>query len=412
MDSVKRNEKVVSTAIGLSMLMMFAYSISGNMYSTLVSSIIENFGLSKTVASSFTAASSICSMGVMLFMMIFGDRLNKGTMMGIVCSVYGVSMLILGAFTNFTLFFIDFTIVGVAGGFVDSMTGAHVSDLAGGSGRSRGIATLHTIFAVGAIISPNLAAYLLGVSGSFKMPYRIMGAVLLAVGIVMLLFTFHDPYLRTMHRSIAAAAGGEGKKFKLPVKEMLHSRRLVMLTFAVFFNTGSYYVFTMLTDYLHTGDSVLFPIAFCSIIHTCYNVGMLVSRSALSALGSRVNCAAFSSYGGIGCAVALTAALTIGSPAAWLICMSIVGIIGGANYTMRMILVCDEFPNNSASMMAIINIAASLANTVFYMVFGMIADNVSYALSMYLSVACYAIPAVFTFIGYGKDALPLFKKLK
>ncbi len=404
------NSRTVKFAMTICMVMMFAMAVSSNMYATLVSSIIDNFGLSKTVASSFTAASSICSMGVMLFIMVFGDRLNKGVTLGIVCSVYGLSMIILGAFTNFLLFFVDFTLVGVCGSFVDSVDGAHMSDLAG-ENRSKGIAALHTIFAVGAIVSPNFAAFMLLRSGSYKQPYLVAGYVLLAVGLIMLVYTLKDPFLRTSHRAIAAAASKQGgRKFSLPIKEMLHSKRLVMLALGTFFNTGSYYLFTMLTDYLTGIDPVVFPIAVCSIIHTCYNSGMLVSRTALSVFSRRINLSGFSAWSGILCAIALVSATAITTPAAFMAAMLFVGLIGGANYTMRMILVCNEFPNNSASMMAIVNISASLGSTVFYMLFGAVADNISYTLSMVLSMCCYIMPAFFTFIGYGREALPVLRK--
>lgn len=392
----------------LCMAMLFGMSIAYNMYSTLISSIIDTYDMSMTQASSITAATSTCSILLMIFITVYGDRINKGIALGIVGILYGGLLMLLGSINSLVIFFPVFVTICTCANFTESVTSAHVSDLAGDE-RGKAIPTLRIFFSVGSIVAPVLAAVLLTRSGTFTLPYGTVGAWLFAAGILMLVHTLRKPHLRSMHKATAAAAGGDGAKFKLPVKEMMSSRRFVAVVLAMVFNTAFYFVVTMLTDYLGSINKEAFPVTFCSVILTFFTVGSLITSLIYSTFSSKINEAGFITLGGVVCTAAMLFGVVVCTPAAWLIAMSLVGLFGGAGNTMRMVLACNEFPNNSGSAMAIVNMAVCLSNFIFYMIGGALADNVSYTLAIVVAACGCIVASGFTVFGYGKKAFTLKK---
>ena len=390
------------------MAMLFGMSIAYNMYSTLISSIIDTYDMSMTQASSITAATSTCSILLMIFITVFGDRINKGIALGVVGTLYGGLLMLLGSINSLALFFPVFVTICTCANFTESVTSAHVSDLAG-EGRSRAIASLRNFFAIGSIVAPILAAVLLTKSGTFTLPYGTVGVLLFVSGILMLVHTLRSPHLRDMHKATAAAAGGDGAKFKLPVKEMMGSRRFVAIVLATVFNTSMWFVITMLTDYLGSIDIEVFPVTFCSVILTCFTVGSLLSSLVYTKFSDRINEAGFITLAGVICTVSFLAGVIFCTPVMWLVAMSLVGFFGGVGNTMRMVLACNEFPNNSGSAMAIVNISVCLSNFVFYLLGGALADNVSYTLAIVVAACGCIVASCFTVYGYGRSALALKK---
>ena len=401
MEKNGRNRTIV---LVISMAMMFFMALASNMYGTNITSIRSTFGLAVSATSAFTVAANICSIGVMLFIMFYGDRLNKGVSLGVMSIFYGATMAVLGYLPSFALFFIIFTLVGVGVTYIDSMDVAYVSDLFG-ERRSGGVGALHSVYAVGCIISPLFAAWMLLRTGSFAPSYRITGIIMIVVGIALTLAN------RGAVTEKKAEAVGKKMRTPVPWKQIFTNRRIMFLVGACFFNAGSYYAFTMLTDYLSGGNGGMttYSITICSTILTCFNIGMFFSRTIYSALGYKLNAVGICTWTSFAMAALALATLFCGIPVLSMICFAFAGLLGGANYTIRMVLCANEFPENSATIIGFVTVAQSIGSMLFYTLFGFIADG-NYGLAMILSCLCYAIPGILIILGYGKQTLGFVRR--
>ena len=133
---------------------------------------------------------------------------------------------------------------------------------------------------------------------------------------------------------------------------------------------------------------------------TAYYVGSVVSRVGLAAISEKISSAVYLKWASLLSGILLVALLLIQQPVAWLVGSFLYGVIGGAMYTGRFVLSCQEFPQFSATASSLTGICSFGGNMAFSAIMGMVADAGFYTQGM-LVIAVLLVTGFFIFeFGY------------
>ena len=138
---------------------MFLYGISRQAVGTLITSIIEHYGIRMAQAgllSSFLSAGSFVAIFVVT---VFAGRINKIILMGSSLFLYTVSLCLISSAPQFGILLACFALMGVFGSTADTLTNSLVADLQPAN-ISRNISLLHGIYSLGGLCGPVALEYL------------------------------------------------------------------------------------------------------------------------------------------------------------------------------------------------------------------------------------------------------------
>ena len=147
--------------IGLLFFVMFIYGISNQAIGTLITRIIEHYGIRMAQAgfmSSFTSAGNIVAIFVVT---IFVGRINKTILLGTGLFFFAISFFLISIIPPFSIILVCFALIGVFGATVNTIANSLVADLQPDN-VSRTISLLHGFFGLGALCGPIVIEYLTG----------------------------------------------------------------------------------------------------------------------------------------------------------------------------------------------------------------------------------------------------------
>ena len=90
------NEKKIRVYMFFCCVMMFAFSLSSSMYSSLAPFIITHYGISLTESSLITISSSVGNLLINLLIIRMADKYDKGRLLAVLCFIAAASLLISG----------------------------------------------------------------------------------------------------------------------------------------------------------------------------------------------------------------------------------------------------------------------------------------------------------------------------
>ena len=354
------------TATIFTFIFMSGYALTYTMLGTLLPGIIQHYSLSISQASYINISLELGGTSAMVLALFLLDRLNKGKTLLILALFFGLIALYTGSAPPFALMLISRFFMGLVGSVLDNLCATYISDLYG-EHRARYVSLLHTFFAIASMIAPKFAALCYQVGG-WSLAYLVCGGAMTIAAVLAVVI------LRVMGFPQNSMDDQKQEKTKIPYREMLQSRNMRWLCLASFLFAGYSYVAMWLSTYLDGQNSSIYTVGFCSTIMTAYYVGSVVSRVGLAAISEKISSAVYLKWASLLSGILLAALLLIQQPVAWLVGSFLYGVIGGAMYTGRVVLSCQEFPQFSATASSLTGICSFGGNMAFTAVMGVAAD--------------------------------------
>ncbi|MCI9264918.1 MAG: MFS transporter [Oscillospiraceae bacterium] len=380
------------TATIFTFIFMSGYALTYTMLGTLLPGIIQHYSLSISQASYINISLELGGTSAMVLALFLLDRLNKGKTLLILALFFGLIALYTGSAPPFALMLISRFFMGLVGSVLDNLCATYISDLYG-EHRARYVSLLHTFFAIASMIAPKFAALCYQVGG-WSLAYLVCGGAITIAAVLAVVI------LRVMGFPQNSMDDQKQEKTKIPYREMLQSRNMRWLCLASFLFAGYSYVAMWLSTYLDGQNSSIYTVGFCSTIMTAYYVGSVVSRVGLAAISEKISSAVYLKWASLLSGILLVALLLIQQPVAWLVGSFLYGVIGGAMYTGRFVLSCQEFPQFSATASSLTGICSFGGNMAFSAIMGMVADAGFYTQGM-LVIAVLLVTGFFIFeFGY------------
>lgn len=354
------------TATIFTFIFMSGYALTYTMVGTLLPGIIQHYELTISQASYINISLELGGTSAMVLALFLLDRMNKGKTLLVLALLFGLIGLFTGTAPAYVILLASRFLLGLIGSVLDNLCATYISDLYG-EHRARYVSILHTLFAIASMVAPKFAAFCYGVGG-WSLAYLISGGAMTVAAVLAIVI------LAVMGLPKNAMDEGKQEKLRIPYKEMLQSRNMRWLCLASFIFAGYSYVTMWLSTYLDGQDSSVYTVGFCSTIMTAYYVGAVISRVGLAAISEKISSAVYLKWASLFSGVLLAALLLIQRPMAWLVGFLLYGVIGGAMYTGRFVLSCQEFPQFSATASSLTGVCAFGGNMAFNAVMGIAAD--------------------------------------
>ena len=388
-----RPRRPLALATAFTCVFMMGFALSNSMYGTLLPRIIEQYALSLKQASALAVAADAGQSGAMVVTLLLADRLDKRRLLTWMALAYGAALLATGVAPAYLVLLLVRLCVGLSGGLVDNLCATYISDLYGAQ-RARYISILHTLFAAGSMAAPLFAASCIA-AGGWQMGYLISGGLMGGAAVLfMALARVAGAPVPTLEPGAARSAQGGA----IPYRQILASPFIRWLCLGSALLSGVTYLTIWLPTYLDWYDKSVYTVAFCTMLMTANYVGMILSRTGLALLGSRMPAEDYLRWSSLASAVLVAAMLLLHQPHFWLVGTLLFGVRSGASYTARVVLACKAFPRYSATATAITGVCGTLGSMAISAGVGALADRGLYTLAMFIPVAALALVfCVFTF---------------
>ena len=362
-------------------VMMFTFSLSSSMYSSLAPYIIEYYGTSLTESSLFTISSSIGNLFVNLVIMRIGDKYDKGKLLAVLCSIMTISLLTIGSAPVIGAYLIVNCVNGMVGYWLDNLTTAYVSDLYG-EDRGRYIGILYTLFAVAGAVAPTFNTIVLGSLGlQWYGSYKIVGFFMLVtaasyIAVLLLVGKPETSVITTEKKPVE----------KMTVSEMAKNRNMLALILSGITMAFYGYFSSMLPTYFSFTEPDTYTLVLRNLILTCFTVGQMISRFLYVPLARHINPIRYLRIQSLICSLSSLVCILINKPALWMILMLLSGLLNGSSFTMTTVLTVTEYPNNSSSASAARGFASGIAYLLATPIMNYIADHVSFFVAMIIPI--------------------------
>jgi len=362
-------------------VMMFTFSLSSSMYSSLAPYIIEYYGTSLTESSLFTISSSIGNLFVNLVIMRIGDKYDKGKLLAVLCSIMTISLLTIGSAPVIGAYLIVNCVNGMVGYWLDNLTTAYVSDLYG-EDRGRYIGILYTLFAVAGAVAPTFNTIVLGSLGlQWYGSYKIVGFFMLVtaasyIAVLLLVGKPETSVITTEKKPVE----------KMTVSEMAKNRNMLALILSGITMAFYGYFSSMLPTYFSFTEPDTYTLVLRNLILTCFTVGQMISRFLYVPLARHINPIRYLRMQSLICSLSSLVCILINKPAVWMILMLLSGLLNGSSFTMTTVLTVTEYPNNSSSASAARGFASGIAYLLATPIMNYIADHVSFFVAMIIPI--------------------------
>lgn len=362
-------------------VMMFTFSLSSSMYSSLAPYIIEYYGTSLTESSLFTISSSIGNLFVNLVIMRIGDKYDKGKLLAVLCSIMTISLLTIGSAPVIGAYLIVNCVNGMVGYWLDNLTTAYVSDLYG-EDRGRYIGILYTLFAVAGAVAPTFNTIVLGSLGlQWYGSYKIVGFFMLVtaasyIAVLLLVGKPETSVITTEKKPVE----------KMTVSEMAKNRNMLALILSGITMAFYGYFSSMLPTYFSFTEPDTYTLVLRNLILTCFTVGQMISRFLYVPLARHINPIRYLRMQSLICSLSSLVCILINKPAVWMILMLLSGLLNGSSFTMTTVLTVTEYPNNSSSASAARGFASGIAYLLATPIMNYIADHVSFFFAMIIPI--------------------------
>ncbi len=377
MIKIKNNSLKMATIY--TCVFMGAFSVSVNMYGTLMPQIIDFFSISLSEASFLNITNDISQTMVMVFMLFVADKMDKRKLLTLSAVFYGITLVLVGNASAYVILLMLRVCMGVFGGLVNNLCTTYISDLYGEE-RSKYISIIHTLFAVGSLLGPIFAATCIEIM-SWQLSYLLLGGLIFSTAVLFFVT------MKTMGAPEVAVLKLDTKKAKLPFKEMLKNKNVYALCIGHLLLASTTFFMLWLPTYLNLFDGELYTVETTTIILTSTSIGMIISRVLLGALSPKYfKTSSYLRVASLATATILIAMLVIGSQVMWIVGMFIFGLFSGATFTANVILSCKEYPKYSATITAITGMFSTMGSMLLNAVVGTLGDMGYYNEAMFIPV--------------------------
>lgn len=408
MDSIKTPSKDANTVIiGVDnskrrlivmiylVIFMMAFGLYPSMFGTLQPTIIEHYKLDLQQASLFHV---VQSMGIVVSMTVTAlivDRLNKNRLIGIMVSMMGLSLILMGTAPVFLILLAVWTLVGITLSIANNTCSSHVSDLYGPE-RSKYMAILHSFYGMGSLLGPTYAAFMLRKGNGWNGSYAFFGITILIVAVffLMTLFIAKEPV------SLVSNIDKNGNRKKMSFGILLGNKNMLVLGIISICIAGLQLLPSWLPTYLTRQDPVYYTMDRYSVIMTLFYVGMVLSRLSYSYISKWLPPHKYIRISSLASAALLIPALLFQAGWLWYATLLALGLISGALYTAQHALACQEYPEYSASAMSVITLFTAVGSILINSLIGYIADLGYFTAAMFVPVLAIGAASVIITAAY------------
>jgi len=147
------NKRFLQVYVALLFLMMFLYGASMQAIGTLITRIIEHYGIRMAQAGLLSSFNSAGNFFAIFIITIFVGRIHKMILLGIILFFYAVSLCLVSIAPPFSIVLMCFSLIGLFGATVDTIVNSMLADLMPDN-VNRSMSLLHGFFGLGGFCGP------------------------------------------------------------------------------------------------------------------------------------------------------------------------------------------------------------------------------------------------------------------
>ena len=354
------------------------YAIFISLYGSEATVMMGFLGTNTVEQGFLTTIQCIGGLGVSLFCVFLGEKLNKLTMigMGIILLCAGSIATAFGA--NYIQVMLFALIAGIGYTFMDIMENASVVDIFGARTKTA-LPTLHMTFGIGAMIGPFFATAVVdpNLLSSFSRPFLIVGVAAAGVFILFVAASRRMFGGKPPEKAATVAVQNPGGIFKYPAAWVMMAAGILYFSF----QRG---LMTWYPSYLIDSANVSFADSGWAL--TLFFMGSLGCRIASPFLFNRFSILKMTILMTILCGAFMFVSVAV-APVSLLLA-EVFGVAGGvmqgAFVAAYVFLFCEMFPGKSASATSVVLIAINIGGITAPLWMGGIAESIGFALPLYI----------------------------
>jgi len=373
--------------ISLIFLVVFLYGISRQAIGTLITPIIEYYGIKMAQAGLLSSFFSAGSFAAIFVITIFAGRINKMILMGASLFLYAISLYLISTAPQFGILLASFALIGVFGATVDTLTNSIIADLRP-QNISWNISLLHGIYGIGGLCGP-VAMERLSAVLSWTQVYFTISLAFIVYLIVYALFVKRQWRQLTMRMS-------REKQTRFGFSDIIQffaRKRHILLWVSVFFYSGNQ---TTMGIWIKRYVEIRLNTALWGAYAlSAMWLGIVISRLLISpnikASSLRKIC-----VGNCISAIVLTAGLLSGSAQGITAASLAVGLASGFTIPLIVATCCEWHPEKTALGSLMPYTAIFVSSVVFPPLSGLVSDLLGISLGLAISAVCALAAAVFS----------------
>ena len=373
--------------IALIFLFVFIYGISKQAIGTLITPIIEHYGIKMAQAGLLSSFLSMGSFVAIFIITIFAGRVNKIILMGSSVFLYAVSLYYVSVAPRFGVLLASFALIGTFGSTVDTLTNSLLADLVPHN-LGKKMSLMHGIYSLGGLCGPVAIERFSGVLN--------WAQVYFSISLVFFVFLIiYAAFAKWQWRLLAVRLSNEKQvRFGFPdIVKFFTRKRHVLLWFSLAFYSGNQSTMSIwIKRYVETHLNVAFWGAYAL---SAMWLGIAISRLLISpnvkASSTRKIC-----VGNFISAIALAVGLLSNSARGIAAASLVVGLSSGLTIPLAVAICCEWHPGKTALGTLMPYTAMFISCVVFPPLSGLVSDFLGIAWGLGVSAACALLTAVFS----------------
>lgn len=379
---------------GLIFFVMFIYGINNQAIGTLITNIIEHYGIRMAQAGLLSSFTSVGNFAALFVVTIFTGRINKIILMGGSLFFFAVSLFILSYAPPFSIVLISFAFIGVFGATTDTLTNSLIADLMPDN-ISRNLSLLHGLYGLGGLCGPIIIDRFVG-SFSWAQVYFAVSMVYIVYLTVYALFAKWQWSLLTIRISNER----QTRIIFSDIANFFANKQHVLLWVAMFFYAGNQATLAVwIKRYVDTHLNVpLWGAYALSAMWLGTAICRLLISPNIKASSSLKICA-----GNFISAVAIIAGLLNGSAPGITVASLAVGLSSGLTIPLVMAIGCEWYPEKTTLGTVMPFTAFYISAVIFPPLSGFISDSMGIPWGVGVGAVSAFLTAVFSGMLYAGE---------
>lgn len=353
MTKSKRSQLTVAIFAAM-VFLSFVNLMSG----TLLSHIIDYYGLKEASQGYFSSALSIGGVVALISSFVVMGRVAKTTLLKLAVGVCTAALIILRFSNGYGLFVLTCMIMGMSTGYIDTLLSACISNLYQGKKATQMMNLLHTIFSISAVTVPMIYTSLLAGFEAVQLPWNTSYLVVALLGFFVLIILIYSTRDLKESKDNSVAIAGEKLSKRLLQDKMKAGILPGLIVAMIFHNLFFSGITTWINRYIvHTLGGNIGNMALSFLW-----LGIMVSRIVVPMLkvgAKRYLCFAGFLTGGV-----LLLALPFENAVLMCIATAIAGILVGAMIPCAINIGCEASMENTMLATTSLSLAMNLGSVI------------------------------------------------
>jgi len=373
--------------ISLIFLFVFLYGISRQAVGTLITPIIEHYGIKMAQAGLLSSFLITGSFAAIFVITIFAGRVNKMILMGSSIFLYALSLCFISTVPRFGILLAGFALMGTFGATVDTLTNSLIADLMP-QNLSRNMSLLHGIFGLGGLCGPVAIERFRAVLN--------WAQVYFTISLVFFVFLIiYAVFVKLQWRALTIHLSNEKQvRFGFSdIAKFFSRKRHFLLWFSMAFYSGHQSTMGIwIKRYVEIHLNVTLWGAYAL---SAMWMGIAISRLFISP-NVKASSPLKICVGSFISTIALAAGLLSNSAHGIVAASLVVGLSSGLTIPLIVAICCEWYPGKTALGTLMPYTAIFIASVVFPPLSGLVSDFLGITWGIGVSAACALLTAVFS----------------